>query len=312
MYSYSFISVLVFYEAVRTGSFSKAAEKLAMTQPGVSHHIAQLENQAGKRLVVRGKNGLELTRDGRRLFRQAEQLCQAADRIDSLIRAIRSELVQDLRIGTTSTYSRLLMPILLANFQKMNPHVRIHLDTGSSEEMVESVLNKQNDLCLVANPKPSKRLYIAPFMREELVVVAAKNHPLTNQPVVEAREMGRYPLILRETGSAARQVVLEELAAAGVTPSTMIEAKSTAFIKEWVSQGRGISVLVRRAVREGEKEHLSIIPLKCSLALETSVVLLKSRRYDPLLQTFTAHLKDGTLMEGRDGREELLDRQEAK
>lgn len=292
MYSYSLVSVLVFYEAARCGSFSKAAEKLAMTQPGVSHHIAQLEVQAGKPLVIRSKSGLELTRDGKRLFRQAERFCQAADRIDGLIRSIRLDLAQDLRIGTTSTYSRLLMPALLSSFQRSNPNVQIHLDTGSSEEMVETLINKRNDVCIVANPKVSRRLHVVPFMREELVLITARNHPLANRGAVDAEEISRYPLILREEGSAARRVVLEGLAEAGVAPSLTMEAKSTAFIKEWVSQGRGISILIKRAIRDEEKERLCVVTLRCPLALETSAVFLKSKRSDPVLQAFLRQLKE--------------------
>lgn len=295
MYSYSLVSILVFYEAVRCESFSKAAEKLAMTQPGVSHHIAQLEVQAGKPLIIRKKSGLELTKDGKILFRQAERFCRAADGIDDLIKTMRRDLPQDLRIGTTSTYSRLLMPMLLSDFQKANPHVRIHLDTGSSEEMVATVLNERNDICIVANPKVSRRLHVVPFMREELVLITARNHPLADKGVVNAEEIGGYPLILRETGSAARGVVLEVLAGAGIVPSTMMEAKSTAFIKEWVSQGRGISILVKRAIRDEERENLSVVQLKCMPFLETSAVLLKSRRSDPVLQAFFRQLKEGAL-----------------
>lgn len=297
MYNYSLISVLVFYEAARTGSFSKAAERLAMTQPGVSHHISQLEIQAGKPLVIRNKSGVELTKDGKILFRQAQLLCRAADRIDALIKTMRSDVAQDLRIGTTTTYSRLLMPGLLSDFQKTNRAIRIHLDTGSSEEMVETVLNKTNDICIVANPKVSRRLQVVPFMREELVLITAIDHPLAHRKAVNAEEIGKYPLILRESGSAARCVVLDALAKAGIVPSTMIEAKSNAFIKKWVSQGSGISILVRRAISDEEKEDLSIVGLNCPLALETSAVFLKSRRFDPVLQLFVRHLSES--LEGR-------------
>lgn len=290
MYNYSLISVLVFYEAARTGSFSKAAEQLAMTQPGVSHHIGQLEIQAGKPLIIRKKSGVELTKDGKILYRQAERLCQAADRIDDIIRMMRRDLVQDLRIGTTSTYSRFLMPMLLGDFQKANPAVRIHLDTGSSEEMLDTVLNKTNDICIVANPKISRRLHAVPFRSEELVLITPKNHPLANKKEIRVEDTGGYPLILRETGSAARNAVLDGLEKAGIVPSTMMEAKSNAFIKKWVSQGSGISILVRRAISGEEEDTLSVVRLKPRLALETSAVSLKSRKSDFLLQIFVGHL----------------------
>jgi DNA-binding transcriptional LysR family regulator len=292
MYNYSLISVLVFYEAARTGSFSKAAEKLAMTQPGVSHHIGQLEVQAGKPLIIRRKSGVELTKHGKLLFRQAERLCQVADRIDDIIKTIRQDAFQDLRVGTTSTYSRLLMPMLLGEFQKANPGIRIHLDTGSSEEMVETVLNKKNDICIVANPKISRTLYAVPFLSEELVLITAKDHPLAGKEYVQVQDMEKYPLILREIGSAARNVVLDGLADAGVFPSMMVEAKSTDFIKQWVSQGRGISVLVRRSISDEEKGDLSVVSLRPPLSLKTSAVLLKSRKSDSFLQVFVRHLME--------------------
>lgn len=292
MYNYSLISVIVFYEAARTGSFSKAATKLAMTQPGVSHHIAQLEVQAGKPLIIRKKGGVELTKDGKILFRHAERLCEAADRIDDAIKAIRRNLVQDLRIGTTSIYSRVLMPMLLSEFQKSNPAVRIHLDTGSSEEMVDTILSKRNDISIVANPRVSRKLYVVPFLREELVLITAQNHPLAGKESVDVEDIGRYPLILRETGSAARNVVLDGLARAGIIPSMTMEAKSNSFIKTWVSQGSGISILVRRAIMDEEKEHLAVVRLKPQLSLETSAVLLKSRRSEPVLRLFVQHLLD--------------------
>jgi len=290
MYNYSLISVLVFYEAARTGSFSKAAQKLAMTQPGVSHHIGQLESQTGKQLIIRKKSGVELTKHGKMLFRQAERLCQAADRIEEIIKAIRQDAFQDLRVGTTSIYSRLLMPAVFSGFQKANPGVQVHLDTGSSEEMVETVLNQKNDICIVANPKISRRLYAVPFLKEELVLITAKNHPLANKDFVDADDIDKYPLIVREVGSAARNVVLDGLAEAGISPSMMMEAKSTAFIKKWVSQGSGISILVRRAIRDEEKNDLSVVSLRHPLELRTSAVLLKSRRSDPVLQAFVRHL----------------------
>jgi len=77
-----------------------------------------------------------------------------------------------------------------------------------------------------------------------------------------------------------------------ITPSVLIEVKSTEFIKEWVSQGKGISVLIKRSILEDEKRHLKIISLAPPLLLEISILFLKSMKYNIWIQKFTDHMRN--------------------
>jgi len=292
MYSYSLNSLIIFHEVVRCRSFSKAAEFLCMTQPGVSNHLSQLEAQAGCALLQRGKGLLALTKEGKIIFKYAEKMVRIAGEIENTIQTMQKEAKPLLKIGTIPTYSKIIMPNILGGFQKTYPHVLIKLDTGSSEEMEKSLTAMQNDIVIVANPRISKKLYAFPFLNEELVLITPKDHPLSKKNSVSLEEISDYPLILREEGSATRKIVLSALRSIHITPSVLIEVKSTEFIKEWVSQGKGISVLVKSAILNDEKRHLRIISLQNPLFLEISVLSLKSKRYNRWIQRFIDHMRE--------------------
>ena len=158
--------------------------------------------------------------------------------------------------------------------------------------MEKSLTAMQNDIVIVANPRISKKLYAFPFLNEELVLITPKDHPLSKKNSVSLEEISDYPLILREEGSATRKIVLSALRSIHITPSVLIEVKSTEFIKEWVSQGKGISILVKSAILDDEKRHLRIISLQNPLFLEISVLSLKSKRYNRWIQRFIDHMRE--------------------
>ena len=292
MYSYSLNSLIVFYEVAKLKSFSKAAEMLCLTQPGVSNHIAQLEAQAGRILLKREKGTIELTPEGKVILKYAERIVRIAEELEKRIKSMHEEVIPHLNVGTTPTYSRAIMPELLGSFQKAFPQVMIQLDTGSSEEMEKTLISGHNDIVIVANPTLSRKLRAIPFLKEELVLITPQDHILSRKESISLREIKDHPLILREEGSATRKVVLSALKSMRITPSVLMEAKSTDFIKEWVSKGKGISVLINRSILEDEKRHLMVIPLSPPLLLEISILFLKSMKYNMWVQKFTEHMRN--------------------
>jgi DNA-binding transcriptional LysR family regulator len=292
MFSYSFTSLLVFHEVVKSKGFSKAAEALSMTQPGVSNHVAQLEVQIGKALLKREKGILELTQEGRKIFRSAEKMVKVAQELERAIDGMQKDIRPSLRIGTTRTYARVMMPQILGSFQKTYPQIMIKLDMGGSEDMEKTLSSSQNDIVIIANPRNSKKLWLFPFVKEELFLITPQTHALATRNSVTLQEIKDYPLIMREERSATRRIVLSSLKDLDVNPAVLIEAKSTEFIKEWVAQGKGVSVMSRRAISEEDRGHLTVIPFENPLFLEIFVVSLKSRRHDIWIHRFIDLMKD--------------------
>jgi DNA-binding transcriptional LysR family regulator len=292
MLSYSMNSLLVFYEVVKTLSFSRAADALFMTQPGVSNHVAQLEAQTGRLLLKREKGKFQLTKEGRAVFKYAEKIETLAKELEHTIRSMQKDIKPLLKIGSPPVYSRIVMPYILSSFQKVYPDIMLRLDVGGSDEMVGTVLSMHNDIVMVANTRASKKLFVLPFIKEELVLITAKNHPLAGKGPVSLKEVEAYPFILREEGSGTRKTVLSAFRSMNINPSGLIEVKSTEFIKEWVSQGKGVSVLVKRAVSDDELKSLSVVSLKEQISMEISVCFLKARKNDRAIQKFSEHVKE--------------------
>lgn len=281
---YSLNSLLVFYTVVELGSFSKAATMLSRTQPSISSHVAELELQVGMALLIRGHGKFEVTKEGKIVFRYASKILKMSKELEQILRNIQ-KVEKCLRVGTTPTYSRTLMPSLISGFQEAYPSVKIQLDVGGSEEMEKSLLSMQNDVVLIANPKHLSKVHAQLLGKEELLLITPKGHELSKEKWLSLATVTNYPLILRSEGSATRKTILSALNAMNLIPSTLVEAKSMDFICEFVSQGRGVAVVTESAARS-RKQEVNIVHFQDPLFLNMYYVTLKSKKYDALLQKF--------------------------
>jgi DNA-binding transcriptional LysR family regulator len=291
MFSYSLNSLIVFYEVVKLDSFSRAADVLFMTQPGVSSHVAQLEAQTGTRLLIRKKGTCKLTKEGKIVFKYAEKIEATARGLETAIKSM-SQDAPLLKVATTPVYSKIMMPFILGSFQKDNPDIMIALDVGSSDDLVDTLLAMKNDVVIAASQKSSKSLAVFPLLKEELVAIVPRDHPLSSRASLSLRDIQGYPLIIREKGSATRNAVCAVLESMKIKPSVLIDMKSTEFIKEWVSQGKGISILIRRAVTTDDLQRITLIPLEEKPSLAVSVLFLKSRKHDLAIRRFLHHVEE--------------------
>jgi DNA-binding transcriptional LysR family regulator len=280
-------SLLVFHEVAKHRSFSKAAEELFISQPAVTKHIKELELKVGIGLIQRGRGGFALTEAGTILFKHTQKISSHLMEIENVLGNLQKDHHGLLKIGTTESYSKCLMPKLLSGFQNDFPSIKIAWDVGNSEEIEKSLLTYKNDLGLIAVTKVSSRFESIPFLKEELVLIVSPNHPLVKKHAVSLRELERYPLIIRAKGSATRRIILQAFKEVGIHPSLLIEAGSSEFIKQWVSEGKGVSVIVKRIVEDEEKRGIiKTVPLSEKVYLEVALFYLKEERSNPTIKTF--------------------------
>jgi len=286
-------SLLVFHEVSKHRSFSKAAEELFISQPAVTKHIKELERRVGMGLIQRRRGGFLLTDAGKILFKYTHKISSHLMDIESLLEDLKKDHQGILKIGTTESYSKGLMPKLLSGFQTSFPFMKIALDVGNSEEIEKSLLAYKNDLVLIAVTKKSPRFESIPFLREGLVLIVSPNHLLANKKSVSLRELGRYPLIIRAKGSTTRRIILQAFKDVGIHPSLLIEAGSSEFIKQWVSEGKGVSIIVKRTVEDEEKRGIiKTIPLLEKLYLKVAFLYLKEEKSNPAIKTFVNFIEN--------------------
>jgi len=286
-------SLLVFHEVAKHRSFSKAAEELFISQPAVTKHIKELERKVGMGLIQRRRGGFALTEAGKILFKYTHKISSHLMDIENLLEDLKKDHQGILKIGTTESYSKGLMPKLLSGFQASCPFMKIALDVGNSEEIEKSLLVYKNDLVLIAVTKKTSRFESIPFLKEELVLIVSPNHPLVKRKTVSLKELERYPLIIRAKGSTTRRIILQAFKELGIHPSLLIEAGSSEFIKQWVSEGKGVSIIVKRTVEDEERRKIiKTIPLLEKLYLQVAFLYLKEEKSNPAIKTFVNFIEN--------------------
>ena len=286
-------SLLVFHEVAKFRSFSRAAEELFISQPAVSKHIRELEQKIGMGLIRRGRGGFDLTEAGGILFKHTHKISSHLLDIENVLGNLKKDHHGVLKIGTTESYSKCLMPKLLSGFQASHPSIKITLEVGNSEEIERSLVDYKNDLGLIGAVKASSKLELVPFLREELVLIVSANHPLAKRKTVSLMEIKEYPFIIRAKGSTTRRILFHAFEEFDIHPSLLIEAGSSEFIKQWVSEGKGVSVIVKRLGEDEQKRGMiKMISLLEKLYLEVAVLYLKEERANPTIKAFIRYMEN--------------------
>jgi DNA-binding transcriptional LysR family regulator len=286
-------SLLVFHEVAKHKSFSKAAEGLFISQPAVTKHIKNLELKVGMGLLQRGKGGVILTEAGKTLYKYTHKISSHLMEIENVLGNLQKDHYGQLKIGTTESYSKCLMPKLLSGFQASFPSIKITLDVGNSEEIEKGLLNYKNDLALIGMTKVSSKFESIPFLRERLVLIVSPTHPLAKRQMVSLKELEEFPLIIRSKGSTTRRILLLAFKDLDIHPSPLIEAGSSEFIKQWVAEGKGVSAIVKRIVEDEEKRGIiKTVTLVEKLYLEVAFLYLKEERYNPSIKTFILYIEN--------------------
>jgi DNA-binding transcriptional LysR family regulator len=277
-----------FYEAARSQNFTVAAKKLFVSQPAVTAQIKQFEDQTALKLFKKRGRKVYLTDEGKTLFECVKRLFDYEVQVKHVIEEMKKLKRGILRIGTTKTYARYFMPLVLSNFCETYPQVKIILGEGSSLEIMQSLLDFQNEIALIASVEDDPRIHFIPFSQEELVLILAENHPLGKKESVLVEELAREPLIMKETGSATRKMVNELFTGKKLIPNILMETGNTEFIKQVVQRGEGISFLVRSAVLSELNENKLIEkPIRGeNLYLTVNIAYLEGQELSRAAQAF--------------------------
>src|SRR5579872_90273 len=215
----------VFVAVAHRQSFTRAAEQLGLTQPGVSKSIRELERQAGARLVERIPTGVTLTEAGNVLLGHARAILAEERAAEEAMHALRGLSRGSLRIGASSTIATYILPSYVQQFSVQHPAIELTLQTARSRQVAGLLVDQQLDIGLIEAPVPDDaRLKVIPWRDDELVVVAAPAHPLAPQAPIPIAALANEMLVLRERGSGTRRIVLEMLKARGVVPQRTLGA----------------------------------------------------------------------------------------
>ena len=270
-----------FSTAARHGSFTRAADELQLTQSAVSQQISALEAELETPLFERRGRGVGLTEAGRKLDDYARQIVDLADEAVRVVGESGQELEGELRIASSTVPSEYLLPDLLAGFRARWPKVRESLSVSDSARATAAVESGAADVGFVGEQPRLASVNAQAVFDDELVLVVARDHPLSERGTVTLNQLKKEPLIFREPGSGSRRCVEQALEGKGHTVNDFtiaLEANSNEMIRAAVRHRVGAAFLSRESVRRDLE--LATVRVR-GLQLQRRLYVITSARRTP-------------------------------
>jgi DNA-binding transcriptional LysR family regulator len=239
----------IFLAVARHLSYSRAAEELRLTQPAVSAQVRELERHLGGVFFERIGRAIRLTEAGAELLGYAEKVCTLVDEACLAMEEFGGLSRGRVAVAAVSTAGAYVLPPLLGAFRERHPEIRISLEVANRAVCERRLLRSEVDLVVMGRVPEEIPHEAAPFLADELVVIAAPSHPLVGAKDIVAARLAAEPFILREVGSGTRLNAEEFLRQRGIGAPVGLELGDNSAVKEAVAAGLGIALLSRHAIR---------------------------------------------------------------
>ncbi len=244
----------IFAAVCRYGGITKASEQLHLSQPSVSTAVRELEKYYGIKLFDRISRRLYITGAGKQFLSYALHIVSLFDEMEKASR--NWDALSALRIGSSITIGTCLLPSLARTFSRLHPLIKIHARISNSAELEKWICSDDIDLALTEGIIHHPSIISEKFMDDELILICAPGHPLTEKETVYPEELRQYDFILREKGSGTRELFDSAMLVHNIEINPVWESVSTQAIIQAVTAGLGLSVIPLRlaesAVQTGE------------------------------------------------------------
>lgn len=271
----------VFYWAAKTGSLTQAAKVLYLTQPSISHAIKQLEDSFGLTLFYRTSKGVTLTQEGAVLYSYIEQSQILISLGEEKMAALKNLDIGELRIGgSDSLFKHYLLPYL-EEFHQKHPGIRLHLNHGTTPEIITLLKEGTIDMGVVRMPIDDPQLEVRESIQLQDCFVAGARYAELKDVTLSLNRLLHYPIILFSRNSRARMAITELFQSYSYKIKPEIEVGSVDLLIEFARKGLGISYVTREFVAK-ELEEGSLFEIQLEVELPPSHVGIMTMRNVPL------------------------------
>jgi DNA-binding transcriptional LysR family regulator len=280
-------------EIARTGSISRAAAALFVTQPALTARIHALEESVGAELLVRTRHGSRLTEAGKALLPHAERALAALQAGRIAIEDVKSGGAGRLTIGAAPAVSTYVLPAMLHRFQATHPGVRLVVRSGHSEEILQMVLRDEVEVGLM-RPIQHPDVTATLLYEDELTLVVHRGHRFAAAGQVRMGELASEHLILFDRSSSYHELTSAIVRQAGISPRGRLEVDNIDAAKRMVEQRLGIALLPRTSV-QADIGAGRLVPVRVTDMAPVRRQIVIARRRDageltPVLAAFLATL----------------------
>lgn len=276
----------IFLAIYETGSTVAASRKLLIAQPSVSVALSEMEDYYGIRLFERYAKRLLVTDAGREIYQYARHVVDLFEEMEESARGMGTH--QTLRIGSSITIGSSQLPRYVKMFQKTHPGLKIQVTVSNTKTVVEQLLCNELDLALVADTVHDPFLVEIPYETDHLVLICNPSHPFAQRENVSPEALTYENVLLREKGSAVRNVVDACMARRGLAIVPAWQSVSAQAILQAVKEDIGVSILPHDLVRDNvARGEVVEVPVEgIDFARKFNIIYHKNKFHFPAMDDF--------------------------
>jgi len=284
---------------------SRTAQRLHLVQPAVSQHLRLLEEALGTRLFLRnGRRLTGLTEAGEKVLGYARNILSDLASIEAVGQEHVAEERGTLRIGTTHTQARYVLPPVLRHFSGVYPAVELQILEGTPRQLVDMAQEEKVDFAICTEALGDHpALQALPCNRWNRCLIAPRGHPILAQKRVTLKALCRYPIITYVSGFTGRGHINQTFGKAGLKPHVVLSATDTDVIKTYVREGMGIGIIADLAYEGDTDADLEMRELSHLFPWEVTKIGYRrdkylrayQRRFIEIFQEIASHMEQGAV-----------------
>ncbi|HSW07429.1 LysR substrate-binding domain-containing protein [Aquabacterium sp.] len=276
-------------------SFTRAAERVHVTQSTLSHQIRQLEDEIGQALFERIGKKVVTTEAGQLFLAYAARALKEVDAGIAMLRPTADDLTGQVRVGATHTFNIGLIPECVALFLARHPTVKVCIEELPADDIGVQLHSGDLDLGIAYRPSGPTDLSFEPLYNEEMVLVVAETHPLAGRRRIRMVELHQQPLVLLPARFTTRTMLDECFAACGAEPSVVAEMSTVAPMIGLV-QRVPVGTIVSANAVPAELAGLRTVPIESPTPIRTPGLLWRAQGVKaPALQAFAVIVRKTAL-----------------
>ena len=256
----------VFFTVAERLSFTRAANELFITQPAVTKHIRELEQQLGVSLFKRKGNSIALTAAGQTLKLYANKILQTYKELEFDLSRTNNTIKGQLRLGASTTVAQYVLPKILALLNRQHNGLQIDLVTANTDQIEKLLIDEKIDFGIVEGTSNKPQILYQPFIKDEIVLVTRSKNKLSAKKEIKPNTLKTVPLVIRESGSGTLDVIDAALKKVGLNRKALtvqIQLGSTESIKQYLYHSDCAAFLSIHSIsKELGRNELSIIDVE--------------------------------------------------
>lgn len=275
----------IFASVFQHSNITHAAEELHLAQPSVSFAIKELEDYYGIRLFERIGRRISPTESGKEFYGYALHIVSIFDEMEKKIR--NWDALGTVRIGASITIGTHILPSLIKSYQTLYPDLRTEVNIRQSAAIEQQIVDNETDIGLIETQPNHPDIISLPFMEDFLCPIVSTDHPLTKYQEITLTQLAEYPFLMREKGSAGREILDACFALQHIGIHPLWESSSTQAIVRGVAEGLGVAVLPFLLIKKDiEERTVKTIPFDQPIKRKLNIIYHKSKYLTDNMKVF--------------------------